>query len=202
MNIDFSTINQNKAVFDEIYTQRDPRAYFSLLGALDYMIPDVAEPVIRQILAAWATSHGREPVVLDVGCSYGINAAVQRYPLGFNDLRHRYSRREVMALPAQDVIELDRAFYSGWPEICGTRFLGLDVSAPAIAYARKVGLIDHGVVANLETDALRGEDAAMLGKADVILSTGAVGYVTERTFTSLIDAAGTSPWVISEHAPL
>ena len=44
----------------------DPRAYFSVLGALDYMIPDVAEPVVRQILTAKAeVEGGAGPVVLD-----------------------------------------------------------------------------------------------------------------------------------------
>lgn len=197
MTIDFSAINRSKAVFDDIYTEPDPRAYFALLGALDYMIPDVAEPIIRQILSAWTVMRWREPVVLDVGCSYGMNAAVHRYPLGVSDLRHRYSRREIMGLSSADLIDLDCAYYAAWPEIGRSRFLGLDVSRPAIDYARKVGLIDHGVVANLEMEGLKPEDAAILGKADVILSTGAVGYVTEKTFGSLVDAAESPPWVIS-----
>lgn len=197
MNIDFADINRSKAVFEDIYSNEDPRAYFAMLGALDYMIPDVAEPVVRQILAAWAETAGRDPVVLDVGCSYGMNAAVHRYPLGVGDLRHRYSRREIMGLSAFQTMALDRAYYAGWPEIGRSRFLGLDVSGPAIDYARTVGLIDEGVVANLETDALRSDDAAVLGQADVILSTGAVGYVTEKTFAPLVDAAQTPPWVVS-----
>ena len=161
------------------------------------MIPDVAEPVVRQILGAWSGRAGRDPVVLDVGCSYGINAAVNRYPLGVSDLRHRYSRREIMALTSGETRALDCAYYAGWPEISRARFLGLDVSRPAVDYARSVGLIDHGVVANLESDPLRPEDAQVLGQADVILSTGAVGYVTEKTFAPLVDALKTPPWVIS-----
>lgn len=197
MPYDFSSINRSKAIFEDIYIQDDPRAYFSTLGALDYMIPDVAEPVVRQILAAWADQSGRDPVVLDVGCSYGINAAVSRYPLSVSDLRHRYSRREIMGLGSPEIMTLDRAYYAGWPEIGRSRFLGLDVSRPAVDYARSVGLIDEGVVANLESEPLSEEDARILGGADVILSTGAVGYVTEKTFAPLIDAAKAPPWVIS-----
>lgn len=66
------------------------------------MIPDVAEPVVRQILAAKASATGVKPIVLDVGCSYGINAAVHRFPLTFGGLRHRYARREMRALQFQD----------------------------------------------------------------------------------------------------
>lgn len=194
---DFNTINRSKAVFEDIYVQDDPRAYFSTLGALDYMIPDVAEPVVRQILAAWSETEGRDPTVLDVGCSYGINAAVNRYPLSVSDLRHRYSRREIMGLTSPETMSLDRAYYAGWPVIGRSRFLGLDVSAPAVRYASEVGLIDQGVVANLESEPLAPDDARILGQADVILSTGAVGYVTEKTFAPLVDAAARPPWVIS-----
>lgn len=197
MAFDFRSINRSKAVFEDIYVQDDPRDYFSTLGALDYMIPDVAEPVVRQILGAWSRAAGRDPVVLDVGCSYGINAAVNRYPLSVSDLHHRYSRREIMALTAAETRALDSAYFSGWPQISQARFLGLDVSRPAVDYAKSVGLIDHGVVANLEAEPLRPEDAEVLGGADVILSTGAVGYVTEKTFAPLVDAAKTPPWVIS-----
>jgi hypothetical protein len=45
--VEFSRINQAKAAFDDIYIQDNPRSYFSILGNLDYMITDVAEPVIR-----------------------------------------------------------------------------------------------------------------------------------------------------------
>jgi hypothetical protein len=45
-------ISSSKASFDEIYSMRDPRGYFSALGALDYMIPDVAAPIVRQLLEA------------------------------------------------------------------------------------------------------------------------------------------------------
>ena len=44
----FGEINSSKANFDDIYSQDDPRGYFSTLGALDYMIPDLAAPVVRR----------------------------------------------------------------------------------------------------------------------------------------------------------
>jgi len=71
MKHNFAAINTSKANFEEIYTRDDPRAYFSLLGSYDYMIPDVAEPVLRQLLVARAQRHGDVQRVLDVGCSYG-----------------------------------------------------------------------------------------------------------------------------------
>ena len=197
MSHSFAAINSSKANFDDIYTMDDPRGYFSVLGSLDYMIPDVAEPVVRQILAARAQTYGSRLHVLDVGCSYGINAAVHRFPLSFDALRRRYARREMMAVSSRELARLDRNFYASWPEIGLARFIGLDISAPAIRYAREVGLIDGGIVADLETRPLTAEEAAIIRVANVVLSTGCIGYVTEKTYRRILDALPRKPWVIS-----
>lgn len=197
MKNSFAVINTSKANFDEIYTRDDPRAYFSLLGSFDYMIPDLAEPVVRQLLAARSQRRGSTQTVLDVGCSYGINAAVHRFPLSFTALRSRYARHEMMALSPEELARLDRHFYAGWPDVGLARFIGLDVSEPAIRYARSVGLIDRGVTANLEASELTIEDAQIVRRANVILSTGCVGYVTEKTYTQILKTLESPPWVIS-----
>lgn len=197
MNNDFTAINSSKANFDEIYSMEDPRGYFSVLGSLDYMIPDVAEPIVRQLLAARRQRYRGVPHVLDVGSSYGINAAVHRFPVDFALLRRRYARREVAALSSAELARLDKNYYAGWPDVGLARFIGLDSSAPAINYAKRVGLIEHGIVADLETSDLGAEDARALENVNVILSTGAVGYVTEKTFSKVLNAVPRSPWIVS-----
>lgn len=197
MTSHIARINKNKAVFDCIYSEIDPRSYFSVLGALDYMIPDLAEAVIRQILAARASQHGGPTTVLDVGCSYGINAAVHRFPVNFTGLRQRYARREMMELEPDEMIRLDRNFYAGWPDIGLAQFVGLDISESAIRYANAVGLHLDGVAADLENGALSARDKAIVGRANVVLSTGAIGYVTDRTYRKLLDAIAGPPWIIS-----
>jgi hypothetical protein len=197
VNTDFTTINSSKANFDEIYSMEDPRGYFSVLGSLDYMIPDVAEPIVRQLLAARRQRYRGVPHVLDVGSSYGINAAVHRFPVDFSVLRRRYTRREVAALSSAELARLDKNYYAGWPDVGLARFIGLDSSAPAINYAKRVGLIEHGIVADLESADLGAEDARALENVNVILSTGAVGYVTEKTFSKVLSAVPRAPWVVS-----
>lgn len=103
MNDSFESLNSSKANFDDVYHLPDPRGYFSVLGSLDYVIPDLAEPIVRQLLAARARKRGQHPVVLDVGCSYGINAAVQRFPVSFSTLRNRYARGEMAVLGPQEL---------------------------------------------------------------------------------------------------
>lgn len=197
MSANFVSINSTKANFDEIYVKDDPRGYFSVLGALDYMIPDVAAPVVRQILAAHRQRYGRKPVVLDVGSSYGINAAVNRFPVTFTSLRRRYARHEMTALESSEVKRLDRNYYASWPDAGQASFVGLDTSEQAIRYAEDVGLIEHGIVADLETVPLTRKDQEVVGNIDVVLSTGAVGYVSERTFDSILAAASRPLWIVS-----
>jgi SAM-dependent methyltransferase len=193
----FVAINATKANFDDIYVKEDPRAYFSVLGALDYMIPDVAAPVVRQVIAAYARRYGRKPRVLDVGCSYGINAAVHRFPVTFATLRRRYARHEMAALESEEVARLDRHYYASWPDRGIAAFVGLDASPHAIRYAKDVGLIEDGIVADLEREELTSEAAEVVENVDIVLSTGAVGYVSEKTFGSIVEAASHPLWVVS-----
>lgn len=197
MSKNFVAINSTKANFDDIYVKEDPRAYFSVLGALDYMIPDVAAPVVRQVIAAYARRYGRRPRVLDVGCSYGINAAVHRFPMTFATLRRRYARHEMATLEPDEVAHLDRHYYASWPDKGIASFIGLDASAQAIRYAKDVGLIEDGIAADLEREELTSDAADVVGNADIVLSTGAVGYVSEKTFASIVDAASRPLWVVS-----
>lgn len=197
MNTNYAQINLTKANFDEIYSRPDPRAYFSELGGLDYMIPDLADPVMRQLLAARGARCATKPVVLDIGCSYGINAAVHRYPVSFNTLRRRYTRHEMARLDSDTLARLDRQYYQSWPDIGLAKFIGLDSSEPAIAYGRNVGLIADGVAADLETAPLTPEQARVVQQADVILSTGCIGYVTDLTFRRVLETMKRPPWVVS-----
>jgi SAM-dependent methyltransferase len=197
MTVNFTSINSTKANFDEIYVKNDPRSYFSVLGALDYMIPDVAAPVVRQILMAYERRYRRRPVVLDVGSSYGINAAVHRFPVTFASLRRRYARHEMTALEADEVARLDRNYYASWPDTGTASFVGLDASEQAIRYALDVGLIERGIVADLETAPLTDEAQDLVANVDIVLSTGAVGYVSEKTFGSIMASASRPLWIVS-----
>jgi hypothetical protein len=92
---------------------------------------------------------------------------------------------------------LDRNYFASWPDTGIARYIGLDISRPAVSYAKAVGLIDDGIVADLERDALTPEQAKIAGRANVLLATGCVGYVTEKTYRKLLDAMDHTPWIIS-----
>jgi hypothetical protein len=196
LSIGIKEINENKAAFNDIYNAPDPRQYFSVLGSLNYMIPDVAEPIIRQILAAKAALDGHA-TVLDVGCSYGINAATHRFPVNFTSLLQRYARREMMDIASDELIEFDKRFFASWPDIGLARFIGFDVSDDAIRYANRTGLHHAGVIGDLETNHLSREQIETIAPANVLLSTGSIGYVTAQTYRKLLDAIGEGAWAIS-----
>ena len=197
--VSFKSINETKANFDRIYSKADPREYYRVLYGLDYIIPDLARPVFRALIAAREAAAGRRVRILDVGCSYGINAALARFPVDLARLAQRYAGPEMQGLSIQSLIDLDRHYFRAWPRHTDAEFIGLDASKRAIDYAAGVGLLDVGIAANLEHHQPTPYQADVFSGVDMIVSTGCVGYVTRRTFGHLLAHArpGDPPWVAS-----
>lgn len=190
-------VNRIKANFDHIYTEADPREYYRVLYGLDYIIPEMSKPVFRKIIAALEEIHQRPIRVLDLGCSYGNNAALLQYPIDIDRLAKRYMTLLNGAVSPSELIMLDRSYYRSWPKH-DIEFIGCDLSKPAIDYARSVGLIKHGIVGNFEVEPLPATAEEILRGVDLIISTGSIGYITERTISRLLTAIGKpAPWVAS-----
>lgn len=196
--ITFDDINARKADFNAIYRQRDPRAYYTVLGGLDYVIPDVAHPIFVQLVDRCIAERGRPITVLDIGCSYGVNAALLRHGLTLRQLRERYMSPSIQALPDHRIAEFDGRFYAGWPARKDVQFIGIDTSPEAIRYAREVGLLNDAAAVNLETEPLTDRLSSLIGRADLVISTGCVGYITHATFQKVMQASTHSrPWIAS-----
>lgn len=193
----FADINAIKADFDRIYREPDPRAYYTVLGGLDYVIPEVARPIFLQLAERCLEDRGEPLTVLDIGCSYGVNAALLRHGVTLRQLRERYMTPSMQALPPEKVAEYDARFFSAWPAREDIRVIGIDTSPEAIAYGRKSGLLADGAAVNLETDSLTPRQTQMLSKVDLVISTGCIGYVTHKTFEKILEAAEKPPWVAS-----
>lgn len=182
--------------FDQIYEQPDPRAYFRILHGLDYCIPELASPVFRSVLDAVTEIREHRLRVLDVGCGYGINAALLRYPLDMNRLAHRYRDLDTGELSSAGVVELDRNYWASWPKRIDHDYVGFDVSPQPVAYARSIHLIDDGFTRDLESEDLTADEVKLIDNTDLIISTGCAGYVTETTFDRLLGAiSGPRPWI-------
>jgi hypothetical protein len=199
MNARFSSINAIKADFSEIYTSDDPRDYFRVLGSLNYVIPQLAAPVLVQLAERLMEVKGRPITILDVGCSYGLLSATAGLGLSIRQLRARYEAEAIQALDADRLANFDADYFASWPRRADIHFMGLDCSPQAVSYALAVGLIEKGLVIDLETNVPDKKARSLISQADLIVSTGAVGYISEKTFSKLLQPFPTarSPWVAS-----
>lgn len=176
---------ESKADFTTIYAQPDPRAYFRTLRPLDYQVPQHALPVIESVLDA---SGAR--TVLDVCCSYGINAALLRHDVDLDTIGARAADPTRAALSPDDVIEDDAAFYATQLRRPDVEVLGLDASAPAIGYGLRTGLLADGWAEDLEdSDPSPALDTG-LHDVGLVVCTGGVGYVGRPTFERILEAVG------------
>jgi SAM-dependent methyltransferase len=170
-----------KVSFDDVYASPDPRAFFTTLREVDYHLPQLAKPYFaKQISECGART------VLDVGCSYGVNAALYRCDATMDDLYAHYTGDEAAGLDRAGLLARDRALAKSHD----VRFIGLDVAEPALAYAREAGFLDEAVCADLENDDPTPAQRAALAQADLVVSTGCIGYVSERTIARLADLPG------------
>jgi SAM-dependent methyltransferase len=169
----------SKTDFSRIYTRPDPRAFAAALRPLEYQVPRHAAPVVAELL------DGRP--VLDVCCSYGVNAAQLRCGVDITQLADRYDDPALAALDPTALVEADRAFYAERLRDPEVRVLGLDASAPAVDYARRTGLLADGWAEDLESAEPSPRLAAGVADVGTIVCTGGVGYIGERTFGRLLD---------------
>ena len=135
--------------------------------------------------------------LIDLGCSYGVNAALLKYDLSMDELYERYASKWARRLSEKAVKDQDRAFLKAVGPREDLSVVGLDVSQPAVAYGKSVGLLDQAVASDLESDRAPRKDAVnALTGADLMISTGCVGYVGEKTFARLLEiSAGSRPWL-------
>lgn len=191
--------NSVKANFADAYIAPDPRQYFKVLGDLDYSIPEAAHSIFSQLADYLIVQKKRPITILDLGCSYGINAALLKYRVPFKHLRQRYRWLARSSLPPARLAYHDKHYFEGWPARKDVKILGIDASKAAIDYALGTGVLDGGIAADLETGALDARALSLVAEADLVISTGCVGYVTGVTFEKLLAAFsnGGMPWVAS-----
>lgn len=182
-----------KADFADIYGSPDPRPYYRRLGALEYQVPHHGQRVFREVLQALDTTPA---TVVDLCCSYGVNAALLKHDLTLDDLYGRYCSSAVADLATGELAAADRDFYAEHRRRDAPQVVGVDAAAPAVEYAVEVGLLGVGAAEDLEQREPSHRLAEAVGDAELITVTGGVGYITEQTVARLIDctSADRRPW--------
>ena len=194
---EFEDLNEVKENMDYIYNQPDPRAYFRELNKLDYEIPDNAKPIFQKLIGHLRQHRDDTIHVLDLGCSYGVNAAILKHDLSMEDLYEHWAQSKMVGATSEEVVAYDQKFYAGTDNSEDIEVTGLDQAENAIAFAVESGLLDTGLVANLETEPLTQLAEQTLAQVDLVTSTGCVGYMTEKSFDRILPAVseGQMPWI-------
>ena len=195
-DVAFEEINDVKANMDHIYDQADPRAYFRELKSVNYAIPGAAKPIFKNLISHLRHKTNDTIRILDVGCSYGINAALLKHDLSINDLYDHWGQENLATATSEEVIENDKRFFADLDEVEDIEVVGLDVAENAVAFAEETGLLDEGLAVDLESESLSEAAKAELAPVDLVTSTGCVGYVTEHSFNRLLPVVtqGQRPW--------
>ncbi|MFG2331127.1 hypothetical protein ACGFMM_16055 [Streptomyces sp. NPDC048604] len=173
-----------KARFDDIYDQPDPRAYFRRLAPLEYEIPQHAQSAFRRAAAVPGTG-----TVLDLACSYGINAALLNHDVTLAELYAHYTAPGVERLTTAELVLRDKQFYGTRRRADAVPVIGLDIAAHALRYAQDVGLLDDAYAENLERDAPSARLREAMAGVGLLTLTGGGSYLTRRTFDALLDCA-------------
>lgn len=194
--------DSGKADFGSIYDREDPREYFKVLGDLDYRIPhhgqNIFSALIKERHEDKGGGNGRVEI-LDLCCSYGINAALLKCEVTMDDLYERYCSSELASLLSEELADSDVEFFAERQKENPPMVAGLDVSRNAVFYGLRAGLLDAGFSENLEEDEPSKDLRQTASRADLITVTGGISYITDVTFDHLLSCAPSErlPWVVS-----
>jgi SAM-dependent methyltransferase len=186
---DYEEQNRAKASFDDTYMAPTPHPYMCKMGAMGYRMAEYMHPFLSAVVDASANPDA--PVkVLDVGCSYGMSGALLKTHCTYEELAAFYTRDAIVEDPA--CVTASRQWLQAHHAHTDVEVVGFDSSEPAIAFARASKMIDDGIVQDLERDesSLTSEETRTIQECDVLFSTGAVGYVTNKTVSPILDEIG------------
>jgi len=190
IHADYAAANEVKASFDDVYRAPTPHAYCRAMRSLEYEIADQAQPFVVEAvdwcheanLGAWPTQ------LLDLGCSYGIGATVVKYRCRFAECGAFFAGRAPREFAA--CAAATRRWLEAVPPPRELRVVGMDTAEPAVRFALTAGLLAGGITRDLEEEEPADAELAWIRGSNLLMSTGAVGYVTERTVAPIARELG------------
>ena len=181
--------NRAKTSFDSIYTAPTPGQYLRTMAAVGYRMAEYMRPFLSAVVDASVNPDA--PVkVLDVGCSYGMSAALLKTHCTYKDLEHFFTH-DASIEPLACATESAR-----WLQTHGVQrdveIVGFDSSEAAINFATASKMIDEGIARNLEEkeSSLTPRERRAIQECDVFFSTGAIGYITDKTIRPILAEFG------------
>ena len=188
----FDIENKAKSNFDEVYTSPTPHNYIATMAKSGYEIGDQARGFCMAAADLLAKHNGKAwPVqMLDVGCSYGLGSAFVKFGCSFDEIVAFFASRVPHDYHA--ACEATRMWLNILPPVHNVRTVGLDSSKPAIQFAVDAGLLDGGLARNFEQPGAVAtkNEIEWLRSCNLLISTGAIGYITHRTLNIVLQHLG------------
>jgi len=162
----------------------------------DYCVSEQTRPYFTAAVELLRRRNGPAHAVqmLDVGCSYGIGAATVKFGCSFVEMAEFFVGRAPKEYSR--CVEATRLWLNATPPRFEVRVVGQDTSRAAVQFARDASMIQGAIVSNFEEDDILPSDdeRAWLGGSNLLVSSGAIGYVTAKTLAKILPEIG------SEHA--
>ena len=179
--------NRAKASFDDAYAAPTPHQYLSKMGSLDYCMAKQMHPFLCAAIDSMV-QDASPARVLDVGCSYGMSAALLKTNCEFSDLIEFYEEEASQNL-SECVKETREFLQKNRSARQDVKVVGLDQSEPAVRFGEVTQLLDGGIARNLEAPgaALTTRERDLVASCNVMFSAGTIGYVSDRTVGALLD---------------
>ncbi len=188
----YETENKKKACFNDVYTAPTPHAYLEMMVKNGYEIGPQARPyciAAAELLNKHSGDAGPAQM-LDIGCSYGMGSAFVKYGCSFDEMAAFFSIRaprdpQAAGLAMREWLNVVSKPYD-------VRCVGLDSSQPAIRFALMAGLLEGGIARDFENPEItpNAKECSWLRRCNLLICTGAIGYVTDRTMMQVLKHAG------------
>jgi len=167
-----------KKDFTDIYRQKFPDDYLEEMRRLQYRIPNSTKSFYMSLAEQLYKKLSRPINILDIGSSYGINAALMKHDLEMSDLDDFFLTEE------NTNVEQTKQFFEKLPSKDYLKFYQIDISDPALQFSEEVKLCTKGICINLETESLPIKE---LPSFDMIIATGCIGYIGYKAFSNLFE---------------
>ncbi len=189
----YDSANEAKATFDDVYHADTPHGYFREMDRLEYEIGEQAKPYFLAAIDHLRTSNQGKlpPRLLDLGCSYGVGSALVKYDCTYRELSSFFDQEAPRDLSG--CVESTRHWLQGRDVHSDLECVGLDCSQQAVGFGEKAGLLYSGIARNFEDgEEPSAAEQSIMRDCNILTSTGAIGYVGEKTLSVILEQLGKS----------
>ncbi|MEB3177930.1 MAG: hypothetical protein VKL59_02650 [Nostocaceae cyanobacterium] len=182
-------INNKKLNLNQVYNLREPEPYYQSINQYEYDLPERAKPYFQKIINTYRHYESLGSLkILDIGCSYGINAAILKFNKSIAEIYQHYTNPLRLQRSELSRRHLDSKWFHESSLDENLQFIGLDSAEKAVNYATESQLIQSGISTNLEKLPLLKEHYTNLQDINLLISTGCIGYITEITLDKILSA--------------